>query len=262
MNLVINADDFGLTKGVSLGILHGIKHGIITDTSAIVNTCAFEECTKLAIEQGIDTMGIHLLLTMGEPVLPKEQVPSLLTSDNRFCTRKQVSSMNFHIEEVRKELHAQITKFLQTGLKLNHIDTHHGFMNTSKEMAHLFIELSQMYGVPLRNEASLFSSDKVLFDKQDDVFKTQMVYFNHGTPHHCVEDIITFLQEAHSQYDCVEIGCHPGYSDDELRKISVLNDDREIELAVFTDKRLQEFIKANNITLTNYTTLLRKDDTI
>ena len=30
MKLIVNADDFGLTDGVTLGILHVMEHGIVT----------------------------------------------------------------------------------------------------------------------------------------------------------------------------------------------------------------------------------------
>lgn len=255
MRLVINADDFGLTKGVSQGILDGMKHGVISDTSAITNTCDFEESAKLAMKQGVTSMGIHLLLTMGKPLLPIQDVQSLVKADGYFCKHVELVNMQFDIEEVRKELEAQITCFLKTGLALNHIDTHHGFMNISKEMAMLFEQLAKKYQVPLRNEGARISIDKRVIEPDSSVYKTEMLYFNHGTPHHILDHILAFLHDAQQQYDSVEIGCHPGYSDEGLRQISVLNHDREIELEIFKDAHLKAYIQEHNIALHSYTTL-------
>ena len=35
--LIVNADDFGLTAGVSRGILHASRDGIVTSTTLLVN---------------------------------------------------------------------------------------------------------------------------------------------------------------------------------------------------------------------------------
>jgi len=37
MKLIINADDFGLSKSISDGIIEGIKFGYITSTSVMAN---------------------------------------------------------------------------------------------------------------------------------------------------------------------------------------------------------------------------------
>ena len=43
MKLIVNADDFGLTDGVTLGILHAMEHGIVTSTTMMVNTPGAQE---------------------------------------------------------------------------------------------------------------------------------------------------------------------------------------------------------------------------
>lgn len=256
MKLIINADDFGLTLGVSKGILEGMRHGVITDTSAITAAPDFMRSAALAMEQGVRVMGIHCLLTMGHPLLPAEQVPSLLNEEGCFYSRADFFKADVKINEARAELEAQIKRFLSTGLQLNHIDTHHGFMNKSKEMAALLLELSQKYQVPLRNEALRLPQEKRLCDVSlTSLPTTEALYFNHGIPYHTLDTMLAFLQEALACYDCVEIGCHPGYSDDQLRLLSVLNDDREKELDLLLSPQLKGFIHANKISLISYTAL-------
>lgn len=51
MKLIINADDFGITTKVSEGIIHGMKQGLITDTSALVNSKHFEKAVSWLLKQ-------------------------------------------------------------------------------------------------------------------------------------------------------------------------------------------------------------------
>lgn len=253
MKLIVNADDYGLTVNVSKGILEGMRHGVITDTSAIVNTPYFAESAGMALENGIKEMGLHCLLTMGEPVLKAESVRSLVNDAGRFPTPEELKHRQVDMDEVEKELEAQIAVFLNSGLKLNHIDTHHGFMNKSREMTELFIKLAGKYDVPLRNESVHFGMDGRFGQyKAAGIKMADMLYLNHGTPHHTVQAVQEFLQEAIGKYECVEICCHAGYSDDILREFSVLNDAREEDLKVCLSKEIREYVRSQNIELISY----------
>ena len=40
--LIVNADDFGLSKGQNYGIVEASRHGVVTSTTALVNGDAIE----------------------------------------------------------------------------------------------------------------------------------------------------------------------------------------------------------------------------
>lgn len=252
MKLIVNADDYGLTRGVSLGILEAMRDGIVTDTSAIVNTCDFEECAKIAIENGVNEMGIHCLATMGYPLLPKEEVKSLVDENGQFYTRAIFKTKDIDVSELEKECSAQIEKFLVTGLKLNHIDSHHGFMTKTPAIFDMFIRLAKKYNVPLRNEASVHNMEG--FDCQAKGVKSvDKVYFSHAIN---VDEILEFINTSSGDYEFIEIGCHPGYSDEILRKISPCNDEREKDLAIFKDIKLKAIIQKKHIECSSYSELV------
>ena len=75
--LIVNADDFGLTAGVSRGILDAHRTGIVTSTTLLVNRAMppaqIEELTASALG-----VGVHLNLTLGTPVADPKRVPSLV----------------------------------------------------------------------------------------------------------------------------------------------------------------------------------------
>ncbi len=255
MKLIVNADDYGLTLGVSKGIIEAMKLGVVTDTSALVSSPYFAESAKLALENGITEMGIHCLLTMGKPITDPKRVPTLVNEKGYFYLPQQLMQKEIAIEEVEMELEAQIQALLNSGLKLNHIDTHHGFMNHSTQTRDLFIKLARKYNVPLRNESVLFNNEEATITFQASQVKlTDSLYFNSDVPHHVTKNIISYLKSELDK-EVVEIGCHVGYSDDILRKLSPLNDYREKDLEVFLSKELIEYIKDNYIELINYSKL-------
>lgn len=255
MKLIVNADDYGLTRGVSQAILDGMREGIITDTSALVTAPGFEESAAMALDVGVREMGLHVLLTMGKPALPTEKVLSLVNKEGNFYTRDEFLRRKIDIAEAEAEIEAQIGKLLKTGLKLNHIDSHHGLMNQNASMRDLFIRIGTKYDKPVRNEASRYCKkevERIYFEKG--LRMAEHFYVNHhSVSAHKTEHVLQYLEEALKQYRLVEIACHPGYNDEELEKISVLNKDRETDFAVFMNEEIKKYIRDNGIELVSYT---------
>lgn len=50
MKLIVNADDFGLTDGVTQGILEAMNKEIVTSTTMMVSTPGTERAAKIARE--------------------------------------------------------------------------------------------------------------------------------------------------------------------------------------------------------------------
>ncbi len=66
MRLIVNADDFGLTEGVSAGIVDAIERGVVTATTAMVAIDASERLARLG-PRIAGRVGLHLQLTGGIP---------------------------------------------------------------------------------------------------------------------------------------------------------------------------------------------------
>src|SRR3989440_1982544 len=66
--LVVNADDFGLSPGVTDGILEAHAAGVVSSVSVLVNAPGWEHA--VAALRGTESLGVglHLNLTAGEPV--------------------------------------------------------------------------------------------------------------------------------------------------------------------------------------------------
>lgn len=253
MKFIVNADDYGITLGVSKGIIKGMKEGIITDTSALVNSKDFEESAKLAMDAGITSMGVHLTITFLEPVLDKSMVKSIVNDNGKFFRKPNLIPKNYKKEEVKAELKAQIEKFLATGLKLNHLDSHHGISVLDAKLFDIVLELANEYNVPIRREDTV-SRDQEIKGK----FSASGAK---GADYVCAdfsslavrEEYVMSILEKNKDVDAIfEFGGHPGFVDEELKAITSFADERENDLAVFMSEKVVNYIKDNNIQLISY----------
>jgi len=78
--LIVNADDFGLTPGVSAGILSAHHHGIVTSTTLLATAAIDPEQLAALRDSGLG-VGIHVNLTLGRPL---SNGRSLVDADGRF----------------------------------------------------------------------------------------------------------------------------------------------------------------------------------
>ncbi len=126
--IIINADDFGLSKGINSGIIKAYQEGILTSASLIVNMPGFEDAVKLAKENLGLGVGIHINIIRGKPILHFDKVKSFTDDRGYFlqnplkvlmtmCTRK------LNLKELEMECRAQIEKGLQHGIAITHIDS-------------------------------------------------------------------------------------------------------------------------------------------
>ncbi len=106
MRLIIEADDFGLSKSITDGIIEGIKGGYITSTNIMANMPYAKYAVEKAIENNLKSVGLHINLTVGKPAIEN----AALTDENGnfLYNRKQIENPNLTYESVYNEIMAQI----------------------------------------------------------------------------------------------------------------------------------------------------------
>jgi predicted glycoside hydrolase/deacetylase ChbG (UPF0249 family) len=129
--LIVNADDFGYTAGVNRAIAEAHTRGIVTSTTLMANGPAFSEAARLASEMPRLSVGCHVVLIDGAPLLSPNQIPSLSSATGKPSFRDGL--MNFaaramagllEAEEIEAEATAQIRKVQSCGISVSHFDTH------------------------------------------------------------------------------------------------------------------------------------------
>jgi predicted glycoside hydrolase/deacetylase ChbG (UPF0249 family) len=127
--LVVNADDLGVSRGANLGTLRAHRDGIVTSASLAVTTPFYRhaiECVRACPDLGV---GLHFTLTSGQPVSPPERVPLLIDRSGFFrwrflplLARLGVRAPRELLEQIDRELEAQLEKMIADGVQPDHID--------------------------------------------------------------------------------------------------------------------------------------------
>lgn len=148
--VIVNADDFGLTTSINLGIAHACDSGAVTSVSLMANGAAFSEAVDLLKKRTKISVGVHLTLDEEVPLLPASKVPSLVTPLGRFHSRHKLLirlfSGQINREEVEREWEAQITRVLNAGLPISHLDGH-GHVHVFPGLVDTMIRLAKRYHI-------------------------------------------------------------------------------------------------------------------
>lgn len=219
MKLIINADDFGLSKSISDGIIIGIKGGYITSTSVMANMPYAEYAIKKAIDYDIKCIGLHVNLTVGEPIIRNK---NLVNKEGIFYyNREQIENKNLTYEDAFNEIMAQIEiiKTYSDGkLKIDHLDTHHHLFD-NPNIKQAIIDISNNMNIPIRN------------DGLSGVKCPDVLYKNFTIKNVNLECLKEMLDEYKEKDIVVELMTHPGFIDEYTKTItSYLNRERELEI--------------------------------
>jgi predicted glycoside hydrolase/deacetylase ChbG (UPF0249 family) len=221
--LIVNADDFGASAGINRGIVEACERGIVTSTSLMVTGAAAADAVALAHRHPDLSIGLHWDLD-GEGAQPSLDLDDL--------------------EAVRAELVRQLEAFDRlVGRAPTHIDSHH-HVHRTPELAPVAREVAAPLGVPLRSDGPVGYVGG---------FYGQWEHGVTDLRHVGVEFLIWILRNEVPE-GWTEIGCHPGYVDDDFT--SVYLTEREAELRTLTDPLVREEIRSLGIRLASYRDLV------
>ncbi|MGA3294736.1 MAG: hopanoid biosynthesis-associated protein HpnK [Candidatus Acidiferrales bacterium] len=147
--LILNADDFGLTRGVNEGIIRAHREGILTSATLMATGPAFDDAVERARANPTLGIGCHLVLTGGIAVAPPEEIPSLADREGRLprslaALVAKISSGKVRATDIEREMRAQVEKIRRAGIEPTHFDTHkhtHAHPRIMKVLAQLAEEL-------------------------------------------------------------------------------------------------------------------------
>lgn len=264
MKLLVQGDDFGFTKGVTLGIIEGIDNGILRNTGMFTNMPAAVLAAELMKGREHACFGIDFNLVAGKPVSDPKEVPHLVDEngifiksgvrlrDPRWQTEEGRREM-FPAEEVTKEIRAQYNRFIElTGQKPGYLHGHSISYETYNEA---IMELSKETGIPysmkfLKEKGVVMAgmhfsnaSKNKTFDPNEQLSKDTKADVLRD------KDLILNAELA------MVIG-HPGFMDADLLSMTSLSIERVKDLAMMTDPEIKKFVEDNNIELITYRDLL------
>lgn len=151
--LIINADDLGLSEEVSLGIEQSYTTGVVSSASLMANMPGFDEGVQVALRNPDLGIGVHLNLIRGKPITSVDDAFPLLANgkfiDNIFHIGR-LSANPDYLRAAENEYRAQIEKILDSGVKPDHLDfeKHHGIWKSLYTVAD---RLAKEYKLAIRS---------------------------------------------------------------------------------------------------------------
>ncbi len=233
--IVFNADDFGLTNGVTAAIVEAIQAGCLGATTAMAAVPGSLDRIAKWAPKIPGRIGAHLQLTTGRPVLGPKRVRSLVDAGGNFPASK-IALHGARFDEIVDEWHAQIYALRSAGVEITHIDTHH-HVHKFPHVFSAYLEIARHYRLIARS------------------LNARMTFVLRGCGVPCVERTLTdwfgsdltveglmeLIEDGTRDLptgSTVEVMCHPGRTDMSLLKVSKYGYEREQELDVLTDLAL------------------------
>lgn len=269
--LIVNADDYGLTEGVSRGILQAHQVGILTSTTFMVNFPWSESMAALLPEAPDLGVGIHLNITSGGPVLPPAEVPSLVDARGQFGKGMLHLLLQVDLEHLRREWMAQVEKGIGLlGRKPTHLDTHR-YLQGHPGYARVMVEIARRYAIPavrhlypeMLPKGTFSPFNPVSYLMNHYLRRAAAVVDGSGVAHPdgtLVGDFdLPLLLHRLGQVGegVTELVSHPGIVDEALRALSSLTTHREVELAALTAGEARQRLADAGIQLVTYAHLSR-----
>ena len=150
--LIVNADDFGLSREVNAGIARAHREGILTSASLMVAEHAAAEAAHFARENPTLDVGLHVVVCKGRSVLDASRLGRAVGASGAFIDNPVTAGMRYYFDRslraaITDELRAQIERHLELVGSLNHIDGHLNF-HVHPLFADILVQLAVEYKVP------------------------------------------------------------------------------------------------------------------
>lgn len=260
--LLVQSDDYGITRAVSDGILRGIKDGIIRNTGMFVNM----EASQKAAEQIKDIdicLGIDINYVAGKPVMDPYQIPHLVREDGSFISSGELLKTNrlmgmdgmmylfeedpYPYEEILLETENQVKQFYNLMGKWPEYLHPHSICTPNTERAarkvadkyqifHSMRMMSDSTYKRLPGAVSLTKGRSLEEQLKQDV---EQEFLMNSLP---------ALREGETGYYIF----HCGYADADLLEVSSLTVKRILDLKAALSKTVKDYITDNGIELITY----------
>lgn len=248
IQLIVRGDDLGMTHAANMAIKKGFEQGILTCSSILTTAPWFEEAARMCRENPDWCIGVHLALN-GEwrdyrwkPVLPVTEVPSLVDEDGYFYqTEEAFLAANPSLEEVEKELRAQVDLALKRKIDIQYVDTHMGTARATPELHDIVKRISQDYGVPISQgyEGDRLSIYEVPYGEKEKALAEELKQLGPGL----------WLLVVHPGLDTPEERAMVDANPEGLKDVAF---HRAAVTRALTSRRIKKIVEHRNIQLTDY----------
>jgi chitin disaccharide deacetylase len=252
--LIIRSDDAGMSHSVNVALERLIQSGLPVSVSVMFPTPWYQETVEMLKRYPDVSVGIHLTLNSEwknyrwGPVLGRTAVPTLVDADGYFFQSASALYQNRpNLQEIERELRAQIERALKSGVKIDYVDYHMGTVTQYPEFRDVTERLAREFGLGMSG----------YFGEQMD----SPQYW--AAPEHKGDSLVALINRLKPGFNVVIT--HVGIDDAELGALLDMNTsnplpdmskNRQGELNALTSKRIREALDARNIRVITYRQLI------
>lgn len=244
--IIFNADDYGYSEAVSLGILKAHKDGVIVSTTMMTNMDAAPIAAEWSRSYPNLFIGQHSNIVVGKPCANPADISSLVDENGYFNTKdRQKSGVSLNREHIKIEVRAQAERFkMLMGHYPEHIEGHairdSGLFWAIKEVA---TEL----GVHYTDVESNFSNGQSIRDANNSGYELPdypdvAYYMDNVSLDYWLKDVGNLLSK-----DLIQLHSHPGYIDQYLIDHSSYTLTRAKEVEIACSDEIKRWAKENNV---------------
>ena len=266
----MTADDFGLSPAINRGIVEAHRAGCVTSTSLLVNAPGFRDALDRLADAPSLQVGLHLNLTVGSPVAPRQDVETLFDPRTGAfyslprLVRRTLAGL-VRPGHVALECAAQLDHLRAAGITVAHLDSHHhvhvlprvweAVLATARRAGIRAVRVPiEPFGSPFRIGAAvkqlcIRSSWRVASaaDAGADVRVAHFRGMQLQGSQHFLSRLLTLLDQLPP--GATELMVHPGYVDDDVPESDSLAARREPELVALCSPSLAARLARGDITL-------------
>ena len=149
--VIVTADDFGISRPVNEAIEDAHRHGILTTTSLMVGAPAVDDAVRRAKKMPRLGVGLHVVVVCGRPILPASQVSDLVDTLGKFDTNLFRAGVRYFFlpharRQLAREIRAQFEAFAKTGLSLDHVNAHN-HLHIHPTVFRMILRIGKDYGL-------------------------------------------------------------------------------------------------------------------
>ncbi|HYI61255.1 MAG TPA: polysaccharide deacetylase family protein [Acidimicrobiales bacterium] len=251
--VIINCDDLGSSQAANEGVYRALRDGLATSATLMV-PCPWSRAAAAGY-RGED-VGVHLTLNAEYDLYrwgPITQAPSLLDGDGGFPRTVTDAWDHADLDEVRRELRAQVERAILWGFDVTHLDSHMGTLQLRAEFFDIYLDLAVEFGLPLRlsgasTESLIGFPFRDLAAREGVVFTDHFVYVNGVGSRASLEAAVASLPPG-----VTEMYVHPAVDTPELRAFCPDWESRVDDLAlVCDDGPLRDALAAEGVHLVGF----------
>lgn len=240
-------DDFGMSPSINAAIGAILEKGVIRSCSLMANANYFEDAVQRLKGLSLQEVGIHLALTSEYESIPTKPLTGLASlQDEKGYLYPDTAQFRTHakLEDVEREVWAQIRKVQGTGLKISHIDGHMFFYEKeewgNEDLLQLCEGVARELNLPVRSRS---------FDTHPEIRKI------------FIWDAYPTVQERTAYYDALlkgpfsgvsELILHPAIDCKELHAMMSLGEMRVADYRYFSNSDWREIAERSGVEICNW----------